>query len=97
MKYRKLGRTNFDVSEIGYGAWGIGGSMWIGASDKESLAALRFALDQGVKSIVTMVSDYGPGVDAETAFVKAFEAGGGKVAEKIRVPLKTTDFAPFAR
>ena len=55
----------------------------------------RFALDQGVKSIVTMVSDYGPGIDAETAFVKAFEAGGGKVAEKIRVPLKTTDFAPF--
>ena len=39
MKHRKLGRTNFDVSEIGYGAWGIGGSMWIGASDKESLAA----------------------------------------------------------
>ena len=55
----------------------------------------RFVLDQGVKSIVTMVSDYGPGVDAETAFVKAFEAGGGKVTEKIRVPLKTTDFAPF--
>ena len=55
----------------------------------------RFVLDQGVKSVVTMVSDYGPGVDAETAFVKAFEAGGGKVTEKIRVPLKTTDFAPF--
>ena len=55
----------------------------------------RFVLDQGVKTIVTMVTDYGPGVDAETAFVKAFEAGGGKVAEKIRVPLKTTDFGPF--
>ena len=35
MKFRKLGRTNFDVTEIGYGAWGIGGTMWIGASDKE--------------------------------------------------------------
>ena len=55
----------------------------------------RFALEQGVKSVVTMVSDYAPGVDAETAFVKTFEAGGGKVVEKIRVPLKTTDFAPF--
>lgn len=55
----------------------------------------RFALDQGMKSVVTMVSDYAPGVDAETAFVKTFEAGGGKVAEKIRVPLKTTDFGPF--
>lgn len=55
----------------------------------------RFVLDQGVKSVVTMVSDYAPGVDAETAFVKTFEAGGGKVAEKVRVPLKTTDFGPF--
>jgi branched-chain amino acid transport system substrate-binding protein len=55
----------------------------------------RFALDQGVKTAVTMVSDYAPGVDAETAFVKAFEAGGGKVTEKVRVPLKTTDFGPF--
>ncbi len=55
----------------------------------------RFALEQGVKSVVTMVTDYGPGVDAETAFVKTFEAGGGKVTEKVRVPLKTTDFAPF--
>ncbi len=53
MKYRKLGRTNFDVSEIGYGAWGMGGSMWIGASDKESLDALRFALHQGVNFIDT--------------------------------------------
>lgn len=55
----------------------------------------RFALEQNVKNIVTMVSDYAPGVDAETAFVKSFEGGGGKVIEKIRVPLKTTDFGPF--
>jgi branched-chain amino acid transport system substrate-binding protein len=55
----------------------------------------RFALEQNVKNVVTMVSDYAPGVDAETAFVKSFEGGGGKVTEKIRVPLKTTDFGPF--
>ena len=55
----------------------------------------RFVLEQNVKNIVTMVSDYAPGVDAETAFVKSFESGGGKVIEKIRVPLKTTDFGPF--
>jgi branched-chain amino acid transport system substrate-binding protein len=55
----------------------------------------RFALEQNVKNVVTMVSDYAPGVDAETAFVKSFEGGGGKVIEKIRVPLKTTDFGPF--
>jgi branched-chain amino acid transport system substrate-binding protein len=55
----------------------------------------RFMLDQGLKSVVTMVSDYAPGVDAESAFVKTFEASGGKVTEKVRVPLKTTDFGPF--
>lgn len=55
----------------------------------------RFMLDEGVKSVVTMVSDYAPGADAEASFVKTFEAGGGKVIEKVRVPLKTTDFGPF--
>lgn len=54
-----------------------------------------FAREQGITDVVTMVSDYAPGVDAETAFVKTFEAAGGKVVEKIRVPLKTTDFGPY--
>jgi aryl-alcohol dehydrogenase-like predicted oxidoreductase len=45
MKYRKLGRTNFEVSEMGYGAWGIGGHQWLGADDRESFAALRRALN----------------------------------------------------
>src|ERR1700730_7380398 len=60
MKHRKLGRTNLDVSEVGYGAWGIGGTMWIGASDKESLAALHRAIDQGVNLIDTALV-YGDG------------------------------------
>ena len=38
MHYRKLGRTNFEVSDIGYGAWGIGGKQWLGGSDDESVA-----------------------------------------------------------
>jgi aryl-alcohol dehydrogenase-like predicted oxidoreductase len=37
--YRPLGRTGLPVSEIGYGAWGIGGSMWIGAREDESIRA----------------------------------------------------------
>src|SRR5579862_6364556 len=64
MKYRKLGRTNFDVSEIGYGAWGIGGTMWVGASDKESLAALHRAIGHGVNLIDTALV-YGNGHSEE--------------------------------
>ena len=36
MKFRQLGRTGFSVSEIGYGAWGIGGKQWLGGSDDET-------------------------------------------------------------
>ena len=41
MRYRKLGRTGLEISEVGYGAWGIGGKQWKGHTDDESLAALR--------------------------------------------------------
>ncbi len=37
MRYRKLGRTNCESVEIGYGAWGIGGKQWLGGTDDESL------------------------------------------------------------
>jgi len=57
---RRLGRTGLNVSEIGYGAWGIGGSMWLGAEDQESLRALRRAIDLGVNFIDT-AAVYGNG------------------------------------
>ena len=60
-----------------------------------SVIAARYAQQKQVKTVVTMVSDYGPGLDAENAFVKTFIAEGGQVVEKIRAPLKTTDFGPF--
>jgi aryl-alcohol dehydrogenase-like predicted oxidoreductase len=60
MKYRMLGRTGFEVSEIGYGAWGISGKQWIGASDRESLAALRRAIESGINLIDTALA-YGDG------------------------------------
>jgi aryl-alcohol dehydrogenase-like predicted oxidoreductase len=60
MKYRRLGRTGYEVSEIGYGAWGIGGSMWIGARDDVSLKALNLAVDLGVNFIDTALA-YGNG------------------------------------
>ena len=60
MKTRLLGRTGLAVSEIGFGAWGIGGTLWIGARDEESLAALHRALDLGVNLIDTAIV-YGQG------------------------------------
>ena len=60
MNERRLGRTGLSVSEIGYGAWGIGGSMWLGAEDQESLEALNRAIDLGVDFIDTALV-YGNG------------------------------------
>ena len=60
MRYRKLGRTNIEVSEIGYGAWGIGGVQWLGGDDQEALRALNLALDQGLNFIDTALA-YGEG------------------------------------
>ena len=60
MNERRLGRTGLSVSEIGYGAWGIGGSMWLGAEDQESLRALNRAIDLGVNFIDT-AAVYGNG------------------------------------
>lgn len=48
-----------------------------------------------IGSVVTLVSDYGPGIDAEKTFVKRFSAGGGKIVESLRAPLQNPDFAPF--
>ncbi len=60
MNYRRLGRTGLEVSEVGFGAWGIGRSMWIGAEDKESLQALERAIDLGLNFIDTALA-YGEG------------------------------------
>ena len=57
---RRLGRTGLSVSEIGYGAWGIGADMWLGAQDDESLSALNRAIDLGLNFIDTALA-YGSG------------------------------------
>jgi aryl-alcohol dehydrogenase-like predicted oxidoreductase len=59
MKYRPLGRTGWNVSEISFGAWAIGG-FWGNVSDDESLAALNRAIDEGVNFIDT-ADVYGDG------------------------------------
>ncbi len=60
MRYRKLGRSGIDVSEIGVGAWAIGGGMWGGARDEDSRAALERAVERGVNLIDTALV-YGSG------------------------------------
>jgi aryl-alcohol dehydrogenase-like predicted oxidoreductase len=64
MHQRTIGRTGLEVSEIGYGAWGIGGTMWLGAQDDESLTALNRAVDLGVTLIDTALG-YGDGHSEE--------------------------------
>ena len=60
MRQRPLGRTGLEVSEVGYGAWGIGGTMWLGADDEESLRALHRAVELGLNLIDTALG-YGDG------------------------------------
>ena len=54
-----------------------------------------WAYKNGIRKVVSIVADYAPGLDSETAFNTRFKAEGGEVLEAIRVPLSTRDFAPF--
>jgi aryl-alcohol dehydrogenase-like predicted oxidoreductase len=74
MNYRQLGKTGFSVSEIGYGAWGIGGKQWLGGSDDESLEALRRAIALGVNLIDSALA-YGDGHSERLVGRVAREAG----------------------
>ncbi|TIO75754.1 MAG: ABC transporter substrate-binding protein [Mesorhizobium sp.] len=60
-----------------------------------SVPMAKVAAQRGIKKVITAVSDYGPGVDAETAFATTFKADGGQIVESIRMPLSTTDFSPI--
>src|SRR5215831_18830971 len=60
MNYRTLGKTGLRISEVGYGAWGIGAKQWIGASDEESAKALDRAIDLGLNFVDTALA-YGDG------------------------------------
>ncbi len=56
-----------------------------------------WALKNGIKEVYTIVSDYGPGLDAEAAFKRAFIGGGGRIAGEIRTPLSSPDFSVFVQ
>ena len=62
---------------------------------QSSVIIADWAAKNKIKKVVTIVSDYAPGADAEKSFSERFKAGGGEVAEVIKVPLANPDFAPF--
>ena len=72
MRYRQLGRTQLAVSEIGFGAWGIGGTSWIGAQDEASLRTLAAARDAGINFFDTALA-YGDG-HSERLLARTFGA-----------------------
>lgn len=88
MQYRILGRTNLKVSEIGFGAWAIGGGMWGKQDDAVSLKALRRALDLGVNFIDT-AAVYGKG-HSEQLIAKVYKErkGEGKIFVATKIPPK---------
>jgi branched-chain amino acid transport system substrate-binding protein len=62
---------------------------------QSSVIMAEWALKNGIKRVVSIVSDYAPGIDAETFFKEAFVKGGGDIPQFIRTPLANPDFAPF--
>ena len=82
MKFRRFGRTGWEVSEIGYGMWGMGG--WSGSDDDESLTSLQLSVDLGCNFFDTAWA-YGDG-HSETLLGKLVRSNPGKklyIATKI--------------
>jgi branched-chain amino acid transport system substrate-binding protein len=62
---------------------------------QSSLPLGEWAARNNLKRVYSMVSDFGPGIDAEAAFKKGFTDFGGQVVDAVRMPIATQDFAPF--
>lgn len=86
MRTRTLGRTGWQISEIGYGAWGIGGNQWRGHSDDESITALKRALELGLNFIDTALA-YNEG-HSERLISKVLKETGAKAWVATKAPPK---------
>jgi aryl-alcohol dehydrogenase-like predicted oxidoreductase len=86
MKTRTLGRSGIEVSEIGFGAWAIGGGMWGGARDEDARQSLARAYDRGVRFVDTALV-YGDG-HSERLVGEFARAHAGKVYVATKVPPK---------
>jgi len=62
---------------------------------QSAVPVATWAVQNNVKRVVTLVSDYGPGIDIEQGFTNQFKKEGGTIVEAVRVPLANPDFAPF--
>src|SRR5213594_172238 len=60
-----------------------------------SVSIAEWAAKNKIKKVVTLVTDYGPGIDAEKFFKSQFQLNGGQIAAELRTPLRSPDFAPF--
>jgi aryl-alcohol dehydrogenase-like predicted oxidoreductase len=83
---RRLGRTGLEVSEVGYGSWGLGGKQWLGGDDEEGLRALNRALDLGVNFIDTALA-YGDG-HSEQLVGQVLRSRPGEAYVATKVPPK---------
>jgi aryl-alcohol dehydrogenase-like predicted oxidoreductase len=86
MQRRRLGKTNFEVGVLGYGAWGIGGKQWLGSDDKSAKASLRAALECGVNFFDTALA-YGDG-HSEMLIGQVFEEASLAFRIATKVPPK---------
>jgi branched-chain amino acid transport system substrate-binding protein len=62
---------------------------------QNTMPVAEWAAKNGIKNVVSLVSDYGPGLDAQNAFKTKFEASGGKVVDQLKMPLEAPEFAPY--
>jgi branched-chain amino acid transport system substrate-binding protein len=65
------------------------------ALPQAAVAMGDWAANNGIKKAVTLVADYGPGIDAEKYFKERLVLNGGQVLDSLRVPMRNPDFAPF--
>ncbi|NWF84238.1 MAG: aldo/keto reductase [Bryobacteraceae bacterium] len=85
-KTRTLGRTGWQVTEIGYGAWGIGGNQWRGHSDTDAFAALRRALELGLNFIDSALA-YNEG-HSEQLIARTLKETGARAYVATKIPPK---------
>ncbi|MBV8897003.1 MAG: aldo/keto reductase [Acidobacteriaceae bacterium] len=86
MHYRKLGTTEAEVSELGFGAWGIGGKQWQGGKDDESMRALKRSFELGVNFVDTALA-YGDG-HSERLVGQALKNSYQKIFVATKIPPK---------